>query len=966
MPAPPRLDRFVELVHPDDRERFTDAFRVARGSSAPITFEYRTNPARCTARHLESNLFPHRDGTGRLVSLIGTVQDVTERKRIEDAVREKERRWATLVANLPGVTYRCANDPQWSVEFISAGCRELLGVSDEDFLLTRRVKMEDFVPPDQRESMWTEVQRCLAARIPYRFTYRVYTRRDKEVWVAEQGQGIFDESGQLQALEGVLLDVTELKLAEHAVRDSEAKFRSIFESAIDGIFQTSVDGRLRSANPSFARMFGYTSPEEMITTIKDVGTELYAVAADRRRAQEQILRTGRIDNFETQMRHKDGRLLWVLSNAYAVRDAEGRARYFEGAAIDITDRKVAEQALRQSEANYRGIFENALEGIFRSTPAGRYLAVNPAMARMHGYSTPAEMEASVTDMAMQVYARPEDRQRVMEHLAATGRVDTFEYQARHKDGHLFWVLLTGRTVNDSAGRLLYYEGTCMDITEHKRVAEMQAAKTQAEIANRAKSAFLANMSHEIRTPMNAILGFTQLMLRDSAATPTQRDRLQTIDRNGEYLLALLNDVLEISKIEAQRASLKLGPCDLRGMMRDLHAMFAPRTEANGVRLSFDGISTLPPRVIADDGKIRQIMINLLGNAVKFTKAGRIAVRLRALRDEGERWLLRVEIEDTGPGIGPEEMSDLFQRFEQTSAGRQAGTGTGLGLVISREFARLMEGDITARSESGVGTTFTVTLQVMATPEDDARMEKVPPGRLRRLSPGQPPCRILVVDDQEDSRRLLRELLGGVGFEVCEAADGTSAVAAFRQQLPDCIIMDLRMPHMDGVEATRQIRNLDAGDRVRILGLSASVLRDEASAMPGVDDFMGKPFRDDELLERLRQLLDVRFEQDERAPAREARAPVHGIVPAAVLEPLRYAVAAADLETVLSLLAELGGEAPELAADLRALAEQYDWDTLTERLSKVQSDPLPMSGTGDSTGQLEGLDRSPDAGRVGHG
>jgi len=805
---PPPFSSFSSLVHPEDRQLVENSFRQVIESGQPHTRIYRTNPAICHLRYLESSIQALVDATGRTVSLTGTLQDITTRMQADAALHEKERRWSTLVANLPGVAYRCANDRDWTVEFISAGCRELLGISEADYLTTRKALLAEIIPPELREQMWSEVQRCLAVRTPYRLAYRVATRTDREVWVAEQGQGIFDSDGRLQALEGVIIDVTELKRTE--------------------------------------------------------------------------------------------------------------------------------QALRKSEADYRGIFETALEGIFRTIPEGRLLAVNPAMARMHGYDTPEEMITSVTDLAAQVYADPADRRRILESLDRTGWVHNYEYQARRKDGQLFWVLLSGRTVTDSSGRLRYYQGTCLDITEHKQMAELQAAKAQAEIANKAKSVFLANMSHEIRTPMNAILGFTQLLLRDPAITPEHRTDLETIDRNGEYLLALLNDVLELSKIEAQRATLRLAPCHLHQLVENVQFMFGARVEAKNLAFTVDLDPELPAAVLADEAKVRQILVNLLGNAVKFTEHGSIALRLRALPQDRDHWLVQSEIEDTGPGIAPDEIGHLFQQFEQTAAGRKAGTGTGLGLAISREFARMMEGDIAVRSVEGHGSVFTVTLRLGAVAGEPPKPRPATAPRALRLAPGQPPCPILVVDDQEDSRRLLQSLLRSVGFEVETAANGLEAVARFQQHRPRAILMDLRMPFMDGAKATRRIREMEGGRDVRILGLSASVIQELRDPMEGVDDFLGKPFRDDELLERLRRLLDVRFAAEPLQPA--PAAPGAAALPPRFVEPLRQAVASADLDAALALLEQLDAEQPELAAELRALIDRFDWDRIAAYL------PPPHSGT----------------------
>ncbi|PTX99066.1 PAS domain S-box protein [Opitutus sp. ER46] len=769
-------------------------------------------------------------------------------------------------------------------------------------------------------------------------TESTYVRKDgARVEVLLKSAPIEGGSGEDHVV--TVLDITERKRAEAALRESENRFNRIFHLIPNAItLSDHASGRLIEVNRGFEEYFGISREEAVGRTALELG--LWAVPAERARMRELLQQTnGETRGFQTAFRRRDGS---EFRAEVAVREFRSGDATTAGLTIinDVTSKWQAEASLRLSEANYRGIFENALEGIFRSVPSGRYVDVNPAMARMHGYASPAEMIETVTDMATQVYANPEDRQRILDYLARTGRVDAYEYPARHKDGHAFWVLLTGRCVYDATGKLLHYEGTCLDITEHKRLAEMQAAKAQAEIANRAKSAFLANMSHEIRTPMNAILGFTQLLLRDQTVTPAQRERLETIDRNGEYLLALLNDVLEISKIEANRASLKLAPCDLGALARDVHSMFGARAEAKGLALVIEGLSSLPRRVITDDGKLRQILVNLLGNAVKFTPHGRITLRLRALREDDAHWLIQGEVEDTGVGISAEDQTRLFQRFEQAAAGRALGSGTGLGLVISRGFARLMGGDITVRSEVGHGSTFSVALRVGAVADEAPDERRAAARCVLRLRPGQRVRRLLVVDDQGDSRRLLSELLGGVGFEIREAADGAAAIDVFEAWRPDAIIMDLRMPNMDGAEATRRIREREHGRTVKILGLSASVLGEDPRPIPGTDDFLGKPFRDAELFERLRRLLDVEFEYAAApsAPA-GAKAAIAGQVPVEFAAALRQAIAAADLDAVMGILNSMGAQAPSFAAELRRLAERYDWEALA---AHVPGDDTPGS------------------------
>lgn len=384
-------------------------------------------------------------------------------------------------------------------------------------------------------------------------------------------------------------------------------------------------------------------------------------------------------------------------------------------------------------------------------------------------------------------------------------------------------------------------------------------------------------------------------------------------------------MLELSKIEAYRASLHLAACDLHQLVANVCSMFSARVMAKRLSLTAEVASDLPTAVLADEGKIRQILVNLVGNAVKFTEAGGITLRLSAWTQDRLRWLVQIDIEDTGSGIAAAELGGLFRQFEQAAAGRKIGAGTGLGLVISREFARIMGGDITVRSVEGRGSVFTVTLRLDAVAAEPTPPRRSSRPRLRRLSAGQLPCKVLVVDDQEDSSRMLSELLGSVGFEIETAANGVEAIAQFQRHRPRAILMDLRMPLMDGAEATRQIRTMAGGQEVRILGLSASVITDLRTPMEGVDDFLGKPFQSDELLDRLRGMLNLRFETDLPAPPAAPRSLTE--IPPHLVEPLRRAVVSADLDAALALLDELSAEAPGMAAELRALLDNFEWDRI---------------------------------------
>jgi CheY-like chemotaxis protein len=363
------------------------------------------------------------------------------------------------------------------------------------------------------------------------------------------------------------------------------------------------------------------------------------------------------------------------------------------------------------------------------------------------------------------------------------------------------------------------------------------------------------MSHELRTPLNAVLGFAQLMGRSETLAPGERESLSIIRRSGQHLLGLINDVLSISRIEAGKLAVDRRPLDPRRMIDDIGSIIRERAEAAGLRLVVDADSSLPPAVMGDEGKLRQIFIKLLSNAVKFTKHGTVTLRARWANDHA-----MFEVADTGPGIDPVEHASLFEPFVQTEAGRDAKEGTGLGLAITRQLVRLMGGEIHVFSQVGSGTIFRFDVEL---PRTDLPVPRRESHRVLGLAPGEARRRILVVDDARENCLLLSRLLATVGFEVREAANGSEALDLWRQWRPDLIFMDERMPRMDGSEATRIIRAEEAEQRKKrtaIVALTASAFEHEREVIlaSGADDFVVKPHSEEDIFDAIGRMLGVAF------------------------------------------------------------------------------------------------------------
>ncbi len=393
-----------------------------------------------------------------------------------------------------------------------------------------------------------------------------------------------------------------------------------------------------------------------------------------------------------------------------------------------------------------------------------------------------------------------------------------------------------------------------------RTSELRSAKEAAEVANKAKSVFLANMSHELRTPLNAILGFSNLMHADAAASADQRRTLDIINRSGENLLSLINSVLDMAKIESGRTNIQSTPFDVRAMMRDIANLMRQRAETKGLQLGLDLPADLPVTVQADESKLRQVVLNLVGNAIKFTAQGGVTLRLRARpADRSERLWLTVEVEDTGEGIAAEDQQRIFEPFVQVGPGSEQ-KGTGLGLTLTRQFVQLMGGVIRVESAPGQGSKFHVELPVGRA--ETAALASVA-GRetgVARLAPGQAEYRILIVEDNVENWMLLRQLLEQAGFLVRVAGNGADSIEVFQSWRPHFIWMDWRMPVMDGLEATRCIRSLAGGREVKIAAFSASVFKGERDQVlaSGADDFVSKPIQFESIYDCLARHLGVRF------------------------------------------------------------------------------------------------------------
>jgi PAS domain S-box-containing protein len=525
--------------------------------------------------------------------------------------------------------------------------------------------------------------------------------------------------------------------------------------------------------------------------------------------------------------------------------------------------------LRESERKYRGIFENALEGIFQLDRSGRLRDANPAMARLIGYATPAELMSAANDHEGAHLLTQPQTDALFETLASQGEIAALELRLTRLDGSPIWVQLNARGIGGTDERPLCLEGLLTDITARKqaleelhnyrdqlewavreRTAQLVEAKERAEVASEAKSAFLASMSHELRTPLNGILGYAQILQRDNRLDNRQTAGLNVIQRSGEQLLMLINDILDFAKSEAGKLELYLTDIQLERFLRTVAEIINVKATEKWLDFVCDLAPDLPGWVRADEKRLRQTLLNLLSNAVKFTDSGQVSLRVSL----SSPTRLRFEVRDTGIGIGADRLEAIFQPFEQAGEAPRRLGGTGLGLAISRQYVRLMGGDIQVESRVGQGSTFWFDLNLQVV---EAELTAAPPEWVVTGYKG-PRRKVLVVDDVAENRAVVVDMLGHLGFEMVEAADGREGLKKAQTLWPELILMDIVMPEMDGLEATRRLRQLPDFKDVPIIAISASASMEdeEISLAAGVNTFLPKPVELDRLLTQIAALLKL--------------------------------------------------------------------------------------------------------------
>jgi PAS domain S-box-containing protein len=692
----------------------------------------------------------------------------------------------------------------------------------------------------------------------------------------------------------------------------------------EAVFWIDASARVRRVNAAAAASLGYSREELVQLRVPDFNPDVSEAWWADHWARFQVQPT---QIFEALHRGRDGRDFPVQVHSRFI-EFEGEA--FVCAIVrDVRCKQQHEELLRSST-----LAKVSPALIFRTNRFGRWTWVSERWTHLTG--VPVE-DALVDRWTERVH--PDDRASVQEGLrqAVVGRVPwQAEFRLVGRGGQEIFVFGQATPENDGPGPSSYV-GALLDVTTQNRAARaLLEAKEAAEAANRSKSEFLANMSHELRTPLNGILGYAQLLARDPGMGRHQRDGVEKIRQAGEHLLTLINDVLDLARIEAGR--LLLEPVDFCfvDVLDSLADMARVRAEEKGLEFVYLPAPAFPSGVRGDQRKLRQIMLNLLGNAVKFTEQGRVVLQVSAQPDG---WV-RLAVKDTGVGVPADQLERIFEPFAQVGERRGGAEGTGLGLSICRELARVMGGRITVESAVGEGSTF--ALEVPLEPREVGLPRPAP--ERRRLGFEGPARRVLVVDDEPENRMLLVRLLTPLGFEVREAGSGAEAVAEVLADPPDVVLMDLVMPGVDGFEATRRLRAQEVGRRTPVVALSAAVFEESQaeSRKAGCDVFVPKPFREEALFEALDQVLDIawRFEDPTRKhTCGEGGPPCFEAPPLALVEKLYDLAERGHIVGVRKAIDEVDALGPEhapLAECLRKKARDFQLQAICELLERFRA------------------------------
>jgi PAS domain S-box-containing protein len=754
-------------------------------------------------------------------------------------LKETQRAHSTLLGNLPGMAYRCRNGEERTLEFASRGCAELTGYRSTDLLGERGIPYDRLIHPEDRGRVSLEIGEAVAADRNFELVYRILTASGTEKWVWEKGSAVRGPEGEVNALEGFITDISELKHAEDALRFTQFAI----DNASDSAFWMGPDARFLYVNEAACRALGYGRDELLSMSVHDIDPEFpREVWADHWNDVKQR----RSFVIESRHRAKDGTVFPVEVSVNFIEF--GGKEYNCAFARDISDRRRTEEALRASEAGYRALFQNVLDGVYRTTPDGRILAANSALVRILGFDSEAQLRE--TDITADLYVNPEERRNWAQRLEEEGEVRNVEVNLRRRDGRPIVALENARVIRDDAGRVSYFEGTLTDITDRKKLEEQLRQSQKMEAVGR----LAGGVAHDFNNLLTAIKGYSELSLgRLDARDPIRKD-LEEIRKAANRAEALTHQLLAMSR----RQVLKPRVLDLGSVVGDLEKMLR-RLIGEDIELTTVAEEPLG-HVKADPGQLEQVVLNLVVNARDaMPRGGKLTIRL-ANTDVDEKTAgqgvdlepgeyVTLSVEDTGCGMDVETRARIFEPFFTTKG---HGKGTGLGLSTVYGIVRQSGGHTQVESEPGCGTSFRIFLPRVS--------ERLDPAATREATDRMPGGTetILVVEDEEAVRTLVCEVLGKHGYRVLEARNGGEAIAVCEDHEGeiDLLLTDVVMPEMDGQSLRRHLAPARPGMKVLFMSGYTDDAIEEHGLLSPETSLLQKPFTLGSLLAKVREILET--------------------------------------------------------------------------------------------------------------
>ena len=764
-----------------------------------------------------------------LVSLV--YLDWSERIAQETERLQMER---DLFAGGPVIVFKWRPEPGWPVAFVTPNVQQILGYSPEA-LTENQQPFIDLVHPADQARVSQEVTQYLAEkRTFWEQDYRLINAQGECRWFYDYNRPLYNDQGELASIFGYLVDQTD---ARHAQQRLNALANNIPGMIYELVLTCDGQMAFTFASPAIADLFDLM-PEAVKEDAKVLFERIHpddhdAIMASVKASADEL--TPWSQEFRVQL--PSGLTRWVSGQSSPTQLEDG-AILWHGFMSDITHQKLEQTKRLASEKRLQDVIDAAGEYVWEIDPEGRYLFVSEQVEAMLGVAPEKLLQRTPFE-----FMPTDERDRVsafFEDIAAQQiPFRDLEHRSCSPTGQEIWQRVSGLPVFDDQGQLVAYRGTSLDITEQKAYqARLEQAKQAADVANRAKSEFLANMSHEIRTPMNGIIGLSEIALTEKDPD-TLHQHIQKVHQSGRMLLGILNDILDFSKIEAGQLTLDPQPVDLHVLMDNLYSLFAHSAQTKGLALNFEHQDLNTPCVVTDELRLRQVLNNLIGNAIKFTDQGQVTVRLSRVQNEGSTPCFRFIISDTGMGLSQAQQAKLFQAFTQAdnSITRKHG-GTGLGLVISQHLVKMLGGDqihLDSRLNHGADFYFTLPMAVCDRAHTPETTDTALP-QTSALLQGE----VLLVEDHPINQQVATHMLEQSGLTVTVAENGQEAIDKARTQTFDLILMDIQMPVLDGYQATQAIRSFDTKTPIVALTAAAMIEDKEKALKVGMNDHLSKP------------------------------------------------------------------------------------------------------------------------------